>query len=130
MTVPVAVPVAAAVGPAARAVEEDKGNQPKEGEEGEAEGLALRSLSDHLRTVTDRRSAHGKVYEPAAPALARRVARGAVFGGGGIVDGPRGIFADDRVGGGPRGAASVQWTQASADEAEGDRATGAVAVVV
>jgi len=63
MAVPVAAPVAAAVGPAARSVEEDKGNQPKEGEEGEAEGLALRSLSDHLRTVTDRRSAHGKVYE-------------------------------------------------------------------
>jgi len=65
MTVPVAAPagVAAADGPVVRSGEEEKGNETVGCGEGELERSVLRSLSDHLRTVSDRRSAHGKVYE-------------------------------------------------------------------
>jgi hypothetical protein len=73
MRVPVAAPVAAAVGPdEARSVEERKRKESDARREGEPEGerreeepeeRALRSLSEHLRTVSDRRSAHGKVYD-------------------------------------------------------------------
>jgi hypothetical protein len=65
MTVPAAAPVAvaAADGSVLRSDEEEKWSESEGCEEGEVEGSALRSLSDHLRKVSDSRSAHGRVYE-------------------------------------------------------------------
>jgi hypothetical protein len=64
MRVPVAAPVAAAVGPdQAQSVEESERKESDARREAEPEERALRSLSEHLRTVSDRRSVHGKVYE-------------------------------------------------------------------
>jgi hypothetical protein len=64
MTAPVAAPVAVAPAdePVVRTDEVRKGKESDEGEEEELERSVLRSLSDHLRTVSDSRSAHGLVY--------------------------------------------------------------------
>lgn len=64
MTAPVEAPVAAAPADvlAVRMDEEGTGKERKEDEDGELGRAVLRSLSEHLRTVSDRRSSHGLVY--------------------------------------------------------------------